>query len=238
MGTLRPRFRERSLSDSSDATVVPSRLYKLKSKTEQVPSLQNQTVSNPGNISADALSHVDKFRGESGHRAADSVINSADKGSRLNSQVPPRFPSTQHPTVENNANHDTGSPPHAIDDAESLSPYVLQVLLVSLQLLSLVPASTGAAYCVFRAVFPLPQSLYWYRATSRNGSYVTDVAISRRFEWLLSAMWAILSGNYCHSMARGLTRRWLVYYPLPAAIIRLVRIWLSIESSVLILRHA
>lgn len=110
------------------------------------------------------------------------------------------------------------------DEEVALSPRALQTLLVTLQLLSLVPALSGIAYCTYRAAFaPFDET---YRERVR-----TDVDHwSRRIEWLLCALWAALSGFYCHSLARGLTRRWLVYYPLPAAVIRLVRLSTSTIS--------
>lgn len=75
----------------------------------------------------------------------------------------------------------------------ALSPQTLQALLVFLQLLSLVPATIGVLYCVWHSIFPLPLS-------------TSSLNLSRRLEWLLSALWAALSGSYCHAMARGLTR--------------------------------
>lgn len=86
-------------------------------------------------------------------------------------------------------------------------PRILRSIISFLQLLSLVPAALGVLYCLWRAAFPSPGI----------------VSSFRRTEWLLSALWAALSGRYCYAMARGLTRRWVIYYPLAAALVRLVR---------------
>ena len=152
---LRPSgFKKRTLSDASDATVVPVTVRKSREIADQ----------------------AEKDR-------------STRSSSLLAGPAAPPAPLSR-----------TRSP--RLQDSHSLlPPRALQVLLISLQLLSLVPAFIGVFHCIYRAFIDQDR---------------------RRVEWLLSAIWAGLSGSYCHSMARGLTRRWLVYYPLPAAIIRLV----------------
>lgn len=184
------RGRQRSMSETSDTTVVPATFARdarlLKDAASQRMSDTLPPIPPHNDKVATSMSSTTS--------ASSSSQESIKATSRTSSQTKPR------PTAE----------------SQTLSPRALQTLLVTLQLLSLVPAFVGGVYCFYRAL--LPQT----RPTPFKHGLVKTLEWNRRIEWLLCAMWAGLSGNYCHSMARGLTRRWLVYYPLPAAIIRLV----------------
>jgi hypothetical protein len=184
------RGRQRSMSETSDTTVVPA------SFARDARSLKDAASQKMSAILPPILPHNDKVA------TSISPATSASSSSQESSKAASRATSQTRlrPTGE----------------SQTLSPRALQTLLVTLQLLSLVPAFVGGVYCFYRAL--LPQT----RPTPFQHGLVKTLEWNRRIEWLLCAMWAGLSGNYCHSMARGLTRRWLVYYPLPAAIIRLV----------------
>jgi len=188
--------RPRSLSETSDSTIVPATFAK------EAKAAREGRVSSSTNVSV-AQANYD-----------------SDVSSRLAT-------STQATSASSTKSQDSASSrslrrtlsegPHRQSvEIQTLSPRALQTMLVSLQLLSLVPAIVGASYCIYRAISPPT------RTVTYSHGLVKTLRWTQRIEWLLCAMWAGLSGNYCHSMARGLTRRWLVYYPLPAAIIRLV----------------
>ena len=224
MPPARPQLRARSLSDASDRTVVPRRSTGTNTggssarKNQQQQHLQRRVASDRNDrhslfssagpslgattgwsrIARAGLrdSHRPTVAGDaspSGSRTPSSSSRGSGGGGALLSEV--------------SHGHKGGRAERA-----PLSPRALQALLVTLQLLSLVPAAIGVLYSVFRAVLD-----------PGTPSPVHTSTASRRVEWLLGGMWAGLSGHYCHAMARGLTRRWLVYYPLPAAVIRLVR---------------
>lgn len=186
------RARQRSLSETSDTTVVPANFARevKASKDASAQRLQDLTSAKPP--------HSIKV-------ATGVTSTPASAGS-----------STSQESVKVASRTSSDSKYRPLAKVQTLSPRTLQTLLVTLQLLSLVPAFVGGLYCVYRAI--LPQK----RPSPFKQGLVKTLEWNRRVEWLLCAMWAGLSGNYCHSMARGLTRRWLVYYPLPAAVIRLV----------------
>lgn len=184
------RGRQRSSSETSDTTVVPASFARdaraLKDAASQRVSESLPSVPPHSEQVATSLS------------PATSASSTSQESAKIASQTSSRV--KLRSTVE----------------SQTLSPRALQTLLVTLQLLSLVPAFVGGFYCFYRAL--LPQT----NPSQFSHGLVKTLEWNRRVEWLLCAMWAGLSGNYCHSMARGLTRRWLVYYPLPAAVIRLV----------------
>lgn len=189
------RGRPRSLSETSDTTIVPATFSK-DAKSLKQPVLQ-ATSESPLSFPPPHNDNVAKPSTASPSASASSDSQgSIQQASRTSSHAVKRTFTASEP--------------------QTLSPRALQTLLVSLQLLSLVPAIVGGIYCIYRAL--LPQT----RPIPFQHGLVKTLQWNRRIEWLLCAMWAGLSGNYCHSMARGLTRRWLVYYPLPAAVIRLV----------------
>lgn len=67
--------------------------------------------------------------------------------------------------------------------------------------LSIVPASIGTLYNIFCAVFPPQQPA------------------GHRVDFVVSVLWAILTGYQCLALTTGLLRRWRVYYsPLPTLI--------------------
>lgn len=143
----------------------------------------------------------------------DAVVQSGSDGDD-DYVVAVDMPNTGHTSVDSQARKATSSADNeiqAIAVAPSATlqppPRILRSVISFLQLLSLVPASIGVLYCLWCAAFPSPGTLSYFRRT----------------EWLLSALWAALSGRYCYAMARGLTRRWVIYYPLAAALVRLVR---------------
>lgn len=186
------RGRQRSLSETSDTTVVPAS-FARDSKTAK-----DAANSRVHDLSSARPSH-------DGRVAAGVISTPASAGS-----------STSQESVKLASRTSSEGKHRSSAEIQTLSPRTLQTLLVTLQLLSLVPAFVGGLYCVYRAILPQTRPLPFKQGL------VKTLEWNRRVEWLLCAMWAGLSGNYCHSMARGLTRRWLVYYPLPAAVIRLV----------------
>ena len=128
--------------------------------------------------------------------------------------IPVDASNTRHTSVDSRARKSMSSAENETQAIEAVPiaalqppPRILRRIISFLQLLSLVPAALGVMYCFWHAAFPL----------SGTASYF------RRTEWLLAALWAALSGRYCYAMARGLTRRWVIYYPLAAALVRLVR---------------
>lgn len=193
------RGRQRSLSDTSDTTVVPATFTKDARSGKH--TLNAPVTNNPPVVSFPPPRNSDKVIAAITPPTSDS--STSQDSVRQASQRSSYAKFSHHP-------------PSAASGPQTLSPRALQTLLVSLQLLSLVPAIVGGLYSIYRAI--LPQT----RPLPLKGGLVKTLEWNRRIEWLLCALWAGLSGNYCHSMARGLTRRWLVYYPLPAAIIRLV----------------
>lgn len=206
----RIRGRQRSLSDTSDTTVVPATFAKdtkaLKGASNEPLATRHRTP-----LSFPPRNNDDKIR--TTNASSSNILTPPTSDSSTSQESIKQRSSSSHKSTYATFNHHA---PSSSSAAQTLSPRALQTLLVSLQLLSLVPAIVGGIYCIYRAI--LPQT----RPMPLKGGLVKTLEWNRRVEWLLCAMWAGLSGNYCHSMARGLTRRWLVYYPLPAAVIRLV----------------
>jgi len=67
--------------------------------------------------------------------------------------------------------------------------------------LSIVPALIGTLYNIFCAIFPPQQPA------------------GHRIDFIVSVLWAILTGYQCLALTTGLLRRWRVYYtPLPTLI--------------------
>jgi hypothetical protein len=189
--------RPRSLSETSDSTIVPATFAK------EARAARGAKLLSSANALAD---HAEEERNTSA-RVATSVHATSASSTKSQDSAGSR---SLRRTVSEGARKQSSA------EIPALSPRALQTMLVSLQLLSLVPAIIGASYCIYRAALPPA------RPVTYSHGLVKTLRWTQRIEWLLCAMWAALSGNYCHSMARGLTRRWLVYYPLPAAIIRLV----------------
>lgn len=272
--------RQRSLSETSDSTVVPSSFARevansgsngkklahgstlfssssssiysssarvLSSSASHIPSLQYQQNPNSSlhsrgsgflntspsstspqttTLNANAIvakdARVDNQSQSSSNGSSNNNNGSIQQASPIRASNGPSNSDNKNNTLINRTTR------QSVDSQQSLSPKTLQAILVTLQLLSLVPAFIGVCYCLYRAIFLI--SLPISRVDSDEAAKLQNFtekhenqkSWNKRIEWLLCAMWAALSGNYCHSMARGLTRRWLVYYPLPAAVIRLV----------------
>ncbi|KDE07215.1 hypothetical protein MVLG_02438 [Microbotryum lychnidis-dioicae p1A1 Lamole] len=89
-----------------------------------------------------------------------------------------------------------------------------------IQSFSVLPSFFGFAYAVHRFYSPaplVPASSTWIDYGRAAG--VTQ-ARSTRLDWFLAGMWALACAYFSHSLARGLLRRWLVYYSLLPTIVR------------------
>lgn len=204
--------RQRSWSEASDRTVVPKTFRKSASAKPAGAVVANDEVQSCRNAEEATFKsslEADGLRARS--VKPDPLVETKLGPQNQDEEREDRPPSTTQRQTATFTNGSRVVEQSSILQERSLSPRTLQILVVSLQLLSLIPAVIGVAFCLWRTLFPISTS-----KASRD--------IGRRIEWLLSAVWAGLSGWYCHSMARGLTRRWLVYYPLPAAMIRLVSV--------------
>ncbi|GAA5906313.1 hypothetical protein JCM8208_003512 [Rhodotorula glutinis] len=97
-------------------------------------------------------------------------------------------------------------------------------LLVFLNFLSMVPGLVGFFYSAAR--FYSTRHLVWASSTwdarGAHGGQAILEARSTRLDWLLSACWALATAYFTLSLARGLLRRWLVYYSTGPTIIRVV----------------
>lgn len=92
-----------------------------------------------------------------------------------------------------------------------------------LQSLSVLPALLGFFYSVHRFYRHEPPLLNSATTWADNGHSVGVVTSrSTRLDWFLSGGWALACAYFSHSLARGLLRRWLVYYSLLPTIIRVL----------------
>ncbi|GAA6033746.1 hypothetical protein JCM8097_004410 [Rhodosporidiobolus ruineniae] len=95
-------------------------------------------------------------------------------------------------------------------------------VLVFLQVLSVIPGLIGFIYSAHR--FWSPSHLVWLSSTweaSGNAVGITS-ARSTRLDWFVSGMWALATAYFTFQLARGLLRRWLVYYSMGPTIIRVI----------------
>ncbi|GAA6063657.1 hypothetical protein JCM10212_004924 [Sporobolomyces blumeae] len=95
-------------------------------------------------------------------------------------------------------------------------------LLFSLNFLSVIPSLIGFLYSAHR-FYTTPPGLF----SASPSSLVTPssgIVYSRstRLDWFVSGMWSLACAYFTHSLARGLLKRWLVYYSLGPTIVRVV----------------
>ncbi|BGP36168.1 hypothetical protein JCM10449v2_000066 [Rhodotorula kratochvilovae] len=97
-------------------------------------------------------------------------------------------------------------------------------LLVFLNFLSMIPGLIGFAYSAAR--FYSTRHLVWASSTwdarGAHGGEAILAARSTRLDWFISGCWALATAYFTLSLARGLLRRWLVYYSTGPTIIRVV----------------
>ncbi|KAJ9097197.1 hypothetical protein QFC21_004866 [Naganishia friedmannii] len=82
------------------------------------------------------------------------------------------------------------------------------LVIFSLRLLAVVPASLGALSLMWNAIFP-PLTTLGHVGHSAGDN-------------LMSLPWAALTGMFCFELTTGLTHRWLLYYSLAPTLLRLV----------------
>ncbi len=96
-------------------------------------------------------------------------------------------------------------------------------MFFSLQALSVIPGVIGFFYSAHRFYASAP-ALLSATSTWQDASTAVGVTESRStpLDWFLSGLWALACAYFSHSLARGLLRRWLVYYSRLPSIIRVV----------------
>ncbi|KAG5643975.1 hypothetical protein DXG03_009264 [Asterophora parasitica] len=96
------------------------------------------------------------------------------------------------------------------------------------RLLSIVPAVFGTLYNIYHTYQPPP-------------THVDGHLAPQRIDFLISALWAILTGYQCLCLTTGLLTRWQVYYPPLATLIRLLALqgicWPATQLTRTILEH-
>ncbi|GAA5914087.1 hypothetical protein JCM6882_001844 [Rhodosporidiobolus microsporus] len=95
-------------------------------------------------------------------------------------------------------------------------------LLGFLQLLAVLPGLAGFFYSAHR--FWSPSHLTWLSSTWEDGGTGVGITSARstRLDWFVSGMWALATAYFTFQLARGLLRRWLVYYSMGPTIIRVI----------------
>ncbi|GJN91950.1 hypothetical protein Rhopal_004978-T1 [Rhodotorula paludigena] len=95
-------------------------------------------------------------------------------------------------------------------------------LLALLNFMSMVPGLVGFFYSAARCY--ASSHLVWGSSTWEDGGTSVNIlpARSTQLDWFISGMWALATAYFTLSLARGLLRRWLVYYSFGPTIIRVV----------------
>lgn len=99
------------------------------------------------------------------------------------------------------------------------------ILFLFLQSLSVLPSLIGFFYSAHRfynsssSPYLLSASSTWLQ--SGNAIGITE-SRSTQLDWFISGLWALACAYFSHSLAKGLLRRWLVYYSLLPTVIRVV----------------
>jgi hypothetical protein len=91
-------------------------------------------------------------------------------------------------------------------------------ILIFLNFLAVLPGLLG--FCYSAARFCSSRHLIW-TSLGWNAGGVAE-ARSTRLDWFISGLWALATAYFTLSLARGLLRRWLVYYTTIPTIIRVV----------------
>ncbi|GAA5827980.1 hypothetical protein JCM11251_005676 [Rhodosporidiobolus azoricus] len=91
-----------------------------------------------------------------------------------------------------------------------------------LQLLAILPGIAGFFYSAHRCWFP--SHLIWLSSSWENGGTSVGITTARstRLDWFISGMWALATAYFTFQLARGLLRRWLVYYSMGPTVIRVI----------------
>ncbi|KAM0752414.1 hypothetical protein T439DRAFT_207542 [Meredithblackwellia eburnea MCA 4105] len=97
------------------------------------------------------------------------------------------------------------------------------LLFLFLQLLSVIPSLLGFFWSVHK-FYATRKPLYTKQRTWVNGGRSPGVTegTSTQLDWFLAGMWALTCAYFSYSLAKGLLRRWLVYYSLLPTVIRSV----------------
>lgn len=100
------------------------------------------------------------------------------------------------------------------------------ILFLFLQSLSVLPSLIGFFYSAHRFYTSPSSSAHLLLASSTwleggNAIGVTE-GRSTRLDWFISGLWALACAYFSHSLAKGLLRRWLVYYSLAPTVIRVL----------------
>lgn len=97
------------------------------------------------------------------------------------------------------------------------------LLFLFLQSLSVLPSLFGFFYSVHRFSSSPPPLLSSASTWIQGGNAVgVSQARSTKLDWFISGLWALACAYFSHSLAKGLLRRWLVYYSLLPTFIRVV----------------
>ncbi|KII84821.1 hypothetical protein PLICRDRAFT_117249 [Plicaturopsis crispa FD-325 SS-3] len=120
-------------------------------------------------------------------------------------------------------------PPNTLQ--ERLTP----LLFESSRLLSVVPAVFGTLYNIYHVYNPpIPPSPH-------SSSSAACSSTPHRIDYLVSALWAILTGYQCLALTTGLLARWRLYYPPLPTLIRLLALqaicWPATHLTLGVLRH-
>lgn len=104
------------------------------------------------------------------------------------------------------------------------TPQLWSFLFFILQALSVIPSFLGFFYCVHRFYSISPPMLINSSSTWLQGGKAVGVSEARstRLDWFIAGMWALACAYFSHSLAKGLLRRWLVYYSLLPTVIRVI----------------
>lgn len=86
----------------------------------------------------------------------------------------------------------------------------------------MVPGLVGFFYSAARCY--ASSHLVWGSSTWEDGGTSVNIlpARSTQLDWFISGMWALATAYFTLSLARGLLRRWLVYYSFGPTIVRVV----------------
>ncbi|KAK4054002.1 hypothetical protein OIO90_003647 [Microbotryomycetes sp. JL221] len=103
------------------------------------------------------------------------------------------------------------------------------LILFLLQSLSVIPSLIGFVYALYRFHSPVTHlvdlSTTWSTSIEQqHGQVVQSVGIatsrSTRLDWFIAGMWSLACAYFSHQLAKGLLRRWLIYYSKTPTIIR------------------
>ncbi|GAA5877911.1 hypothetical protein JCM8547_005535 [Rhodosporidiobolus lusitaniae] len=122
-----------------------------------------------------------------------------------------------------------GGPPYTDPPTSTPSPSpsrqrsrVWTPILTLLQLLAIIPGIFGFLYSAHRVYSPY--HLLWSSSTWEAGGTAVGITSARstRLDWFISGAWALATAYFTFQLARGLLRRWLVYYSMGPTVIRAI----------------